>query len=77
MTGKSVHLRTHIHLHTLSNGSAIVTVGASLVQGFNNVNAVLKGGSDYAATLLVQILLAKILVTSLCRGSGEMQATHA
>jgi hypothetical protein len=41
------------------------------VQGFNNVNAVLKGGSDYAATLLVQILIAKILVTSLCRGSGE------
>jgi hypothetical protein len=42
-----------------------------LVQGFNNVNAVLKGGSDYAAVLLVQILIAKILVTSLCRGSGE------
>ena len=41
------------------------------MQGFNNVNAVLKGGSDYAAVLLVQILIAKILVTSLCRGSGE------
>jgi hypothetical protein len=41
------------------------------MQGFNNVNAVLKGGSDYAAILLLQILLAKILVTALCRGSGD------
>ncbi len=44
----------------------------SLMQGFNNVNAILRGGSSYATALLIQILLAKIVITAICRGSGEV-----
>ena len=49
----------------------------AMVQGFNNVNAVLRGGHSYAAVLLVQILLTKILVTSICRGSGALNMSAA
>jgi hypothetical protein len=39
-------------------------------QGFDNVNALLFSDGNYAPGLLVQIVVMKIIATSICRGSG-------
>lgn len=46
-----------------------------LYQGFDNVNSVLSSNGDYAPGLLVQIVVMKIIATSICRGSGLQART--
>ena len=48
------------------------------VQGFGNVNAILEAsGADYAPGALLQIVAAKIVTTSICRGSGLVGGIYA
>ncbi len=35
------------------------------------MNAILRGGQSYEASLLLQILATKVVVTAVCRGSGQ------
>lgn len=47
-------------------------------QGFSNVNSLLAvNGEDYAPALLIQMLIAKVLVTAVCRGSGLVGGIYA
>lgn len=50
-----------------------------LYQGFDNVNAVLSSssGSDYSVSILIQIVILKIIATSVCRGSGLQGGIYA
>eukprot|EP00890_Picochlorum_soloecismus_P000905 jgi/Picsp_1/1815/NSC_05282-R1_chloride channel protein clc-f len=50
-----------------------------LYQGFDNVNAVLSSssGSDYSVSILIQIVIVKIIATSVCRGSGLQGGIYA
>jgi len=58
-------------------GCCAVAYPEVLYQGFNNVNAILKGGHMYEASLLLQILATKVVVTSVCRGSGLVGGIYA
>ena len=49
-----------------------------LYQGFGNVNAILEArGGDYAPLLLLQIVAAKIVTTSVCQRSGLVGGVYA
>ena len=50
-----------------------------LYQGFDNVNAILSSssGSDYSVSILIQIVILKIIATSVCRGSGLQGGIYA
>lgn len=49
-----------------------------LYEGFDNVNAVLNAPhGDYTVQILVQIVLLKIVATSICRGSGLKGGIYA
>ena len=41
-----------------------------LLQGFDNVNNILSSNGAYAPGLLIQIVVMKVIATSICRGSG-------
>lgn len=44
--------------------------GPALLQGFDNVNNILSSNGAYAPGLLIQIVVMKVIATSICRGSG-------
>lgn len=47
-------------------------------QGFDNVNNILSSNGAYAPGLLIQIVVMKVIATSICRGSGLQASTaHA
>lgn len=48
-----------------------------LYQGFDNVNSVLRSSGDYDASILMQIVVLKIIATSVCRGSGLKGGLYA
>lgn len=49
-----------------------------LYEGFGNVDAVLDvQGQSYSAWLLTQIVIAKVLATAICRGSGLVGGLYA
>ena len=60
--------------------TGVVAIGFPevLYQGFGNVNAILESrGSDYGPVLLLQIIVAKILTTGVCRASGLVGGLYA
>jgi H+/Cl- antiporter ClcA len=48
-----------------------------LYKGFDNVNSMLSSTGDYAPGLLIQIVVTKIIATSICRGSGLQGGLYA
>lgn len=48
-----------------------------LYQGFDNVNSVLASSGDYAPGLLLQIVVLKIIATTISRGSGLQGGIYA
>ena len=48
-----------------------------LYQGFDNVNSVLRSSGDYDASILMQIVVLKIIATSICRGTGLKGGLYA
>lgn len=48
-----------------------------LYQGFDNVNSVLRSSGDYDASILMQIVVLKIIATSVCRGTGLKGGLYA
>lgn len=48
-----------------------------LYQGFDNVNSVLSSNGDYAPGLLLQIVVLKIIATTISRGSGLQGGLYA
>lgn len=49
----------------------------TVLQGFDNVNNILSSAGDYAPGLLIQIVVMKIIATSICRGSGLQGGIYA
>ena len=55
----------------LGTGLIALAYPEVLYQGFGNVNAILEArGSDYAPAVLLQIVAAKVAVTTICQRSG-------
>jgi len=48
-----------------------------LYQGFDNINSVLSSNGDYAPGLLLQIVVLKIIATTISRGSGLQGGLYA
>lgn len=48
-----------------------------LYQGFDNVNSVLRSSGYYDASILMQIVVLKIVATSVCRGTGLKGGLYA
>ncbi|EIE24595.1 Clc chloride channel [Coccomyxa subellipsoidea C-169] len=62
----------------LATGVVALAYPEVLYQGFGNVNAILEArGGDYAPLLLLQIVAAKIVTTSVCQRSGLVGGVYA
>ncbi|KAK9909773.1 hypothetical protein WJX75_007259 [Coccomyxa subellipsoidea] len=62
----------------LATGVVALAYPEVLYQGFGNVNGILEArGGDYAPLLLLQIVAAKILTTSVCQRSGLVGGVYA
>lgn len=62
----------------LATGIIALAYPEVLYQGFGNVNAVLDvQGQVYTAWLLSQIVVAKVVATAVCRGSGLVGGLYA
>ncbi len=62
----------------LGTGLIALAYPEVLYQGFGNVNAILEArGSDYAPAMLLQIVAAKVVTTSICQRSGLVGGIYA
>ncbi len=62
----------------LATGLIALAYPEVLYQGFGNVNAILEArGSDYAPAVLLQIVAAKVVTTSICQRSGLVGGIYA
>ena len=62
----------------LGTGLIALAYPEVLYQGFGNVNAILEArGSDYAPAVLLQIVAAKVVTTSICQRSGLVGGIYA
>lgn len=62
----------------LATGLVALAYPEVLYQGFGNVNAILEArGSDYAPAVLLQIVAAKVAVTTICQRSGLVGGIYA
>lgn len=65
-------------IHARLAGVVALAYPEVLYQGFGNVNGILEArGGDYAPLLLLQIVAAKILTTSVCQRSGLVGGVYA
>ena len=78
MDGPAVHNWAHSRLPVPSRTPAHERTAAhpspshlpTCLQGFDNVNNILSSNGAYAPGLLIQIVVMKVIATSICRGSG-------